>query len=307
MTWLDRLKAGLGRSSERLAGRITDVFRGHKVDAETLQELEDLLITADLGVGVATRLSDMLRRTRFDKAADPTDIARALSMEIAAILDPVARPLDIDGCVKPFVVLVCGVNGSGKTTTIGKLASRMKAEGRSVMLAAGDTFRAAAVDQLVVWGARADVPVVSRGQGTDPASLAFEAVERARDEATDVLLIDTAGRLQNKSGLMDELGKMVRVIGKQYPSAPHATLLVMDSTVGQNAFSQVSAFMEMVNVSGLVMTKLDGTARGGVVVGLAERFGLPVHAVGVGEGIDDLQPFEARAFADSLLGLETVS
>ncbi|MEQ8665329.1 MAG: signal recognition particle-docking protein FtsY [Rhodospirillales bacterium] len=303
MGWFDRLKAGLGRTSEKLTGGIGDLFSGRRVDAETLSELEDLLITADLGVAVASRLSDSLRKTRFDKDADPADISRALADEIATILEPVARPLEIDAGRKPFVVLVCGVNGSGKTTTIGKLASQLKAEGRSVMLAAGDTFRAAAIEQLKVWGERAGVPVIAREQGSDAASLAFEAVETATRDGIDVLLIDTAGRLQNKAGLMDELKKVVRVIGKKDPSAPHATLLVMDSTVGQNAFSQVETFKDMVNVTGLVMTKLDGTAKGGVVVGLAEKFALPVHAVGVGEGMDDLRPFEADEFANGLMGL----
>ena len=304
MGWFDRLKAGLGRTSERLTGGITELFRGRKVDETTLQELEDLLITGDLGVSVAARLSNSLRKTRFDKDADPAEIAGALAGEIAGILEPVAKPLEIDPDRKPFIILVCGVNGSGKTTTIGKLASQFKAEGKSVMLAAGDTFRAAAIEQLKVWGERSNVPVIARDQGSDAASLAFEAVEAAQREGTDVLLIDTAGRLQNKAGLMDELKKVVRVISKLDDTAPHATLLVMDSTVGQNAFSQVEAFKEMVNVSGLVMTKLDGTAKGGVVVGLAERFALPVHAIGVGEGIDDLRPFTADDFAKSLMGLE---
>jgi len=304
MGWFDRLKAGLGRTSDKLTGGIADLFRGRKVDEATLSELEDLLITGDLGVSVATRLSDSLRKTRFDKDADPADIAGALAGEISKILEPVAKPLELDATKKPHIILVCGVNGSGKTTTIGKLASQFKAQGRSVMLAAGDTFRAAAIEQLKVWGERADVPVIARDQGSDAASLAFEAVETAKREGVDVLLIDTAGRLQNKAGLMDELKKVVRVITKLDATAPHTTLLVMDATVGQNAFSQVEAFKDMVNVSGLVMTKLDGTAKGGVVVGLAEKFGLPVHAIGVGEGIDDLRPFTADDFAKSLMGLE---
>lgn len=304
MGWFDRLKAGLGRTSDKLTGGIAELFRGRKVDDGTLEELEDLLITADLGVGAASRLSGALRKTRFDRDADPADISRALAAEIAGILEPVAKPLDIDPARKPFVILVCGVNGSGKTTTIGKLASQYKTAGRSVMLAAGDTFRAAAIEQLKVWGERAGVPVIAREQGSDAASLAFEAVETAKRQGVDVLLIDTAGRLQNKAGLMDELKKVVRVIAKQDATAPHATLLVMDATVGQNAFSQVETFKDMVDVSGLVMTKLDGTAKGGVVVGLAEKFALPVHAVGVGEGIDDLRPFEAADFANSLLGLD---
>jgi len=303
MGWFDRLKAGLGRTSEKLTGGIGDLFRGRRVDAETLEELEDLLITADLGVSAASRLSAAIGKQRFDKEADPAEISRALADEIERILAPVATPLEIDAEKRPFIVLVCGVNGSGKTTTIGKLASRLKAEGRSVMLAAGDTFRAAAIEQLKVWGERAGCPVIACEQGGDAASLVYEAVETAKRDGIDVLLVDTAGRLQNKAGLMEELKKVVRVIGKLDDTAPHAVLLVMDATVGQNAFSQVKTFGEMVNVTGLVMTKLDGTAKGGVVVGLAEQFALPVHAIGVGEGIDDLQPFSARDFADSLLGL----
>ncbi len=303
MGWFDRLKAGLGRTSDKLTGGIGDLFRGRRVDAETLQELEDLLITADLGVAAASRLSELIRQTRIGKDAEPDEINRVLASEIAEILEPVARPLEIDPAKKPFIVLVCGVNGSGKTTTIGKLASQFRAEGHSVMLAAGDTFRAAAIEQLKVWGERAGCPVVAREQGSDAASLVYEAVETARRDGTDVLLVDTAGRLQNKAGLMEELKKVVRVIGKLDDTAPHAVLLVMDATVGQNAFSQVQVFRDMVNVTGLVMTKLDGTAKGGVVVGLAEQFGIPVHAVGVGEGIDDLRPFSAEDFANGLMGL----
>ena len=227
----------------------------------------------------------------------------ALADEIARLLDPVAKPLDVTAGPKPFVILVCGVNGSGKTTTIGKLAAQFKAEGRSVLLAAGDTFRAAAIEQLQVWGQRAGCPVVAKAQGADPAGLAFDAVSQAKADGTDVVMIDTAGRLQNRKDLMAELEKILRVIRKVDDTAPHACLLVMDATIGQNAHSQVQAFREMTAVSGLVLTKLDGTAKGGVVVALAEKFALPVHAVGVGEGIDDLRPFEARAFARSLMGL----
>ncbi|MEP1029136.1 MAG: signal recognition particle-docking protein FtsY, partial [Alphaproteobacteria bacterium] len=241
---------------------------------------------------------------RFDKEVTDGEVREALADEIAALLEPAARPLVVDGGPRPFVLLVCGVNGSGKTTTIGKLAAQFKAQGKSVLLAAGDTFRAAAIEQLQVWGERTGCPVVARAQGADPAGLAFDAVRDARDQGHDIVIIDTAGRLQNKKDLMAELEKVVRVIKKQDATAPHACLLVMDATIGQNAHSQVEAFKDAVEVTGLVMTKLDGSAKGGVVVALAEKFGLPVHAVGVGEGIDDLKPFEARSFARSLMGLD---
>jgi fused signal recognition particle receptor len=302
-SWLGRLRAGLGKSSEKLTGAIGGLFTGRKLDQAAINELEDALITADIGVSTAVKLTAAVAKTRFDKDVREDEIRGALADEMTAILEPVAQPLEIDPAHKPFIILVCGVNGSGKTTTIGKLTKHFKDQGRSVMMVAGDTFRAAAVEQLQIWGERNDCPVVSGAAGADAAGLAFGAVERARAEGTDVLMIDTAGRLQNRKDLMAELEKIIRVLKKLDDTAPHATLLVMDSTIGQNAHSQVETFKQMVNISGLVMTKLDGSARGGVVVGLAEKFGLPVHAVGVGEAIDDLRPFEARAFARALMGL----
>ena len=303
MGWFDRLKAGLGRTSEKLSGGIADLFRGRSLDRDTLNELEDLLITSDLGVSTASRLTEALAKNRFDQEVSADEVREILAGEIASILDPVAKPLEINASHQPFIILVCGVNGSGKTTTIGKMAKQYRAQGHSVMLAAGDTFRAAAIEQLQVWGERADCPVIAQEQGSDAASLAYKAIESAREAGVDVLMIDTAGRLQNKSNLMDELKKVLRVIRKLDDTAPHSVLLVLDATVGQNAHSQVAIFRDMVDVSGLVMTKLDGTAKGGVVVGLAEKFGLPVHAIGVGEGAEDLRPFDAREFAESLLGL----
>ena len=302
--WLGRLKSGLSRSSEKITGGITGLFTKRKLDQAALDELEEVLIAGDLGVGPAMKLSQSLANQRFDQEITPEEVRGILADEVAEMLAPVALPLEIDPTHKPFVVLVCGVNGSGKTTTIGKLANQFRSQGKSVILAAGDTFRAAAVEQLQVWGERTNTPVVTGSPGADAAGLAFGALERARTEVADVLLIDTAGRLQNRKDLMAELEKIVRVIKKLDESAPHATLLVMDATIGQNAHSQVEIFKDLVDVSGLVMTKLDGSAKGGVVVALAEKFGLPVHAVGVGEGIDDLRPFEARAFARSLMGLD---
>ncbi len=302
--WFQRLKSGLSRTSDKLAGGITALFTKRKLDTKTLQQLEDLLIASDLGVATAAKLTANLAHEKFDKEVTDEEVREAFAADIARILEPVARTLKIDGANRPHVVLVCGVNGSGKTTTIGKLAQQWKAEGKTVWLAAGDTFRAAAIEQLQVWGERAGVPVIARPQGSDPAALAFDSLSQAREAGADVLVIDTAGRLQNRAELMDELAKIVRVIKKQVPDAPHDCLLVLDGTVGQNAHNQVKVFRKMVNVSGLIVTKLDGSARGGVVVALAEDFALPVHAVGVGEQPDDLRPFEARAFARGLMGLE---
>ena len=302
--WLARLRAGLRRSSSRLSGGIGAIFSGRRLDAATLEELEELLIMSDLGVGVAARLSGQLSRQRLGKDVSADEVREALASEIAAILEPVAVPLAIDPSRRPHVILVVGVNGSGKTTTIGKLARLFRAEGRSVMLAAGDTFRAAAIDQLRIWGERSGVPVIARDPGSDAASLAFEAIDAARARDADILIVDTAGRLQNRDDLMQQLQKVIRVIGKQDETAPHDCLLVLDATTGQNALSQVETFRDMCAVSGLVITKLDGSARGGVLVALAERFGLPVHAVGVGEGEDDLRPFEAREFARGLVGID---
>ena len=302
--WLDRLARGLKRTSARLGQDIVGLVSKRKLDKATLEKLEELLIAGDLGVGPAARLVQKLAATRFDKEIPVDEVKHALAQEIAAILAPVARPLVLDAAKKPFVVLVCGVNGSGKTTTIAKLAAAWKAEGKSVMLAAADTFRAAAIEQLQIWGERTGCPVVAAEPGADPAGLAYAAMEKAMVAGTDVLVIDTAGRLQNKKHLMAELQKVVRVVKKLDASAPHAVLLVMDAGVGQNALSQVEIFKQMVDVTGLVVTKLDGSAKGGIVVALAERFGLPLHAVGVGEGLEDLRPFDADVFARALLGLE---
>ena len=302
--WYQRLRAGLTRSSSRLKDSIASVVSKRRLDAESLEELEEALITADLGVATANELVGELGRNRFGKEVSEQEVRGALAEAVARILEPVARPLELDPARRPQVILVCGVNGTGKTTTIGKMAAQLKAAGSSVLLAAGDTFRAAAIEQLQIWGERTGTPVVARPPGSDAAGLAFDALQRARAEGADVLLIDTAGRLHNKAVLMDELAKVVRVLRKLDPDAPHDVVLVLDATTGQNARAQVETFRSMVPVTGLVVTKLDGTAKGGVVVSLAKEFGLPVHAVGVGETVDDLRPFEARAFADALLGLE---
>ncbi|RJL10121.1 signal recognition particle-docking protein FtsY [Paracoccus siganidrum] len=272
------------------------------LDDAMLEELEDMLVQADLGVETALRVSANIAEGRMGRRVSSTELKELLAGEIARIMTPVARPMPLYPKT-PQVVLVVGVNGSGKTTTIGKLASQFKAAGKKVVIAAGDTFRAAAVEQLQVWGKRADVPVMVAAQGSDPASLAFDAMTRAEADGADLLLIDTAGRLQNRQDLMEELAKIVRVIRKKDPSAPHNTLLVLDATTGQNALSQVETFRKLADVSGLVMTKLDGTARGGVLVALADRFGLPIHAIGVGEQIDDLDAFDANDFARALVGL----
>ena len=303
-SWLGRLKAGLTKSSARITDGIAGIFRKRRLDSEALQELEDLLITADLGPAVARRLSENLAKTRFNKEVTDEEVRTALAADIATILEPVARPLNIDATRKPHVVLVVGVNGSGKTTTIGKLAQRYKAQGLDVVLAAGDTFRAAAVAQLKIWGERTGCPVISGKDGGDAAGLAYDALEQATTRGADVLLIDTAGRLHNKSDLMAGLEKINRVIKKLDESAPHTCLLVLDATIGQNAHNQIEAFRDMVQVNGLVVTKLDGSAKGGVLVALSEKFGLPVHAIGVGEGADDLRPFDAKSYARSLMGLD---
>ena len=302
--WFGRLKAGLTRSSAKLGEGITGIFTKRKLDDAALEALEELLISADLGVATAAKLTAHLAETRFDKEVAPEEVRRALADDIARILEPVAAPLVVEAARKPHVVLVVGVNGSGKTTTIAKLASLYKAQGLKVLLAAGDTFRAAAIDQLKIWGERSGCAVVAGAPGADAAGLAYEALETARREACDLLLIDTAGRLHNKADLMAELQKIIRVLKKLDPAAPHDTLLVLDATIGQNAHAQVETFKALAGITGLALTKLDGSARGGVLVALAERFALPVHAVGVGEGLDDLRPFAARDFANSLLGIE---
>jgi fused signal recognition particle receptor len=299
--WLAKLKRGLSKSSAKLSDGITGIFTKRKLDAASLEELEELLIAGDLGPAVAAKLAEGLRRRRFDKEVAPEAVRAALAEDIAQILKPVAKGFAPDPANKPHVVLVVGVNGSGKTTTIGKLAQYWKGQGKKVWLAAGDTFRAAAIEQLQIWGQRAGVPVVARESGSDSASLAFEALEQAKAASADLLLIDTAGRLHNKAHLMAELAKIVRVLKKLDPAAPQDCLLVLDATTGQNALAQVETFRQIVPLTGLVVTKLDGTARGGVVVALAEKFGLPVVAVGVGEGAEDLRPFEADAFAQSLV------
>jgi len=302
--WFGRLRDGLRRSSSRLADGITGIFTKRRLDEDSLEALEDLLVQADLGPATAASLTAEFARTRFGKDVSPDEVRAALAGQIAAILEPVAAPLAPDAAHRPFVVLVVGVNGTGKTTTIGKLANRWRAAGLGVTLAAGDTFRAAAVEQLRVWGERSGCPVVAKEIGADAAGLAYDALAAAQAEGSDVLLVDTAGRLHNKDTLMAELQKVVRVIKKLDATAPHATVLVLDATTGQNAHNQVEIFREMVSVTGLVVTKLDGSARGGVLVALADRFGLPVHAIGVGEGIDDLQPFDPDQYARSLMGLE---
>lgn len=286
----------------RIFGSAAPAEPRRELDDAMLEDLEDMLIAADMGTDTALRVTANIAEGRMGRRISATELKQALADEVTRIMTPVARPLPLYP-KKPQVVLVVGVNGSGKTTTIGKLASQFRAAGKSVVIAAGDTFRAAAVEQLQVWGQRAGVPVMVAPQGSDPASLAFEAMTRAEAEGADLLLIDTAGRLQNRADLMEELAKIVRVIRKKDPSAPHNTLLVLDATTGQNALSQVETFRNLADVSGLVMTKLDGTARGGVLVALADRFGLPIHAIGVGEQIDDLDAFDARDFATALVGL----
>jgi len=298
-----RLTGGLRRTASALGTAVTDIVAKRKLDAQTIEDLEDALIRADLGVDVAARIAAAVGEGRYDKTVSPDEIKAILAAEVEKVLAPVAKPLEIDVRRKPFVVLVVGVNGSGKTTTIGKLAAKLSAEGRKVMLAAGDTFRAAAIDQLKIWGERTGARVIAREQGADSAGLAYDALEAARAAATDVLLIDTAGRLQNKSALMGELEKIVRVMKKLDASAPDAVLLVLDATVGQNALSQVGEFQKIAGVTGLVMTKLDGTARGGILVAVADKYRLPVHFIGVGEGVDDLAPFAAQDFARAVAGV----
>jgi fused signal recognition particle receptor len=299
--FLNRLKTGLSRTTERLTQGITQIFTKRRLDDAALEELEELLIGADLGAPVAARIVAEFRRTRFGREVTDAEVKAALAEQIAAILRPVARPLEL-GPGRPHVVLVCGVNGTGKTTTIAKLAQHFSESGHRPMLVAGDTFRAAAVEQLQVWGGRTGAPVIAGPPNADAAGLAFDGYARAKAEGADVLLIDTAGRLHNKAGLMEELRKVVRVLRKHDPALPHTCLLVLDATTGQNAIQQVKVFREMVDVSGLVVTKLDGTAKGGIVVALADQFGLPVHALGVGETADDLRPFVPQDFARALVG-----
>jgi fused signal recognition particle receptor len=302
--WWQRLTEGMRRTSSSLSESVTGLFTKRKLDDATLEELEDALIRADLGVPTAMRITQAISSGRYNKEVSPAEVKAILAGEVEKTLAPVARSLTIDRGKKPFVILMVGVNGAGKTTTIGKLTQKFRGQGLKVMLAAGDTFRAAAIEQLKIWGERVGAPVITRPQGSDAAGLAFDALQEAKANGTDVLLIDTAGRLQNKAGLMAELEKIVRVLKKQDETAPHATLLVLDATVGQNALSQVELFQKVAGITGLVMTKLDGTARGGILVALAAKFGLPVHFIGVGEGVDDLEPFAARDFARAIAGLE---
>ncbi len=301
--WLSRLTEGLSKSSKSITGSITAIFTKRKLDKETLQELEDTLIQADLGLAVSERIIAEVSRGRFDKEIDPEEVKQILASEVEKVLKPVEVPFNF-GSEKPYVILVVGVNGSGKTTTIGKLGSIAAAEGFKVKFAACDTFRAAAIEQLTVWGKRVGAETISRPQGADAAGLAYDAMKAAQDDGTDILFVDTAGRLHNKTYLMDELDKVVRVIKKYDGAAPHAVLLVLDATTGQNALAQAEAFTKVAGVTGLIMTKLDGTARGGILVAIAEKFKLPIHAIGVGESIDDLQAFDAAAFSRAIAGLD---
>jgi fused signal recognition particle receptor len=300
--WWKRLSGGLKRTSSALGTAVTGLVRNRKLDAATLEELESALIRADLGPEVAGHMVAALREGRYDKGIAPEELQALLAAEVDKVLAPVVKPLEVTA--RPFVILVAGVNGSGKTTTIGKLAARFRTEGMSVMLVAGDTFRAAAIDQLKIWGERSGATVEARAQGSDAAGLAFDALTAAKTQGVDVVLVDTAGRLQNRAELMGELEKMVRVLRKIEPAAPHAVLLVLDATVGQNALNQVEMFGKTAGVTGLIMTKLDGTARGGILVALAAKFALPVHFIGVGEGVDDMLPFNARDFAKAIVGLQ---
>ncbi len=303
-SWWQRLSGGLKRTSSSITTAITDLVTKRKLDGATVEELEELLIRADLGVDVAARIAEAIAHGRYDKQVSDAEVKAILAAEVEKVLTPVAKPIVIDAGKKPFVILVVGVNGSGKTTTIGKLSARFRAEGRKVMLAAGDTFRAAAIEQLKIWGGRTGAKVIAKEQGSDPASTAFEAVSTAQAEGAEILIMDTAGRLQNRAELMQELEKIVRVMKKVDATAPHAVLLVLDATVGQNALSQAQEFTRIAGVTGLVMTKLDGTARGGILVALAAKHKLPVHFIGVGEGVDDLSPFAAKDFAKAIAGIE---
>lgn len=301
-SWLQRLSSGLSASSQKLTQGIVDTVTKRPLDQEALDELEEQLIAADLGPSLAAKLTEQFGKTRFGKQVSEDEVKQALAEQIDVILQPVAKVFEIDRSKKPFVILMVGVNGSGKTTTIGKLAQQYKEQGLKVVLAAGDTFRAAAVEQLQQWGQRTGATVIAKGLNTDAAAVAFEAIQQAQTEQADVVLIDTAGRLHNKANLMEELSKISRVIQKQIPDAPHATILTLDATLGQNALAQVEQFNQIVPLTGLVVTKLDGSARGGIVVALADKMKLPIFAIGVGESAQDLQAFESKAFAKTLLG-----
>jgi fused signal recognition particle receptor len=299
--WFEQLRQGLARTSDALSDNIGALAR-RKLDEDTLDQFEEVLIKSDLGVAMAARIRARIAKGRYDRGLDADAVRGILAEEIASVLEPLAAPFEIAPDARPNVILVVGVNGTGKTTTIGKMAHQFKRRGLGVMLAAADTFRAAAIDQLKIWGERVGAEVVANEVGTDPAGVAFEALERARAEGADVLLIDSAGRLQNKSDLMAELAKIVRVLKKLDPNAPHGVILVLDATTGQNALNQVEIFKEIAGVTGIVVTKLDGTARGGILVAIAERFKLPINAIGIGEGLDDLKPFEAQDFARAIAG-----
>ncbi|TCN31866.1 signal recognition particle-docking protein FtsY [Sinorhizobium americanum] len=303
LSWYQRLRRGLARTSSQLTGQIASLFTKRKLDEATLQDLEDLLIQADLGVETAMRITDTLASERYGKDVTGEDVSRIMAGEITKVLAPVAKPLELDLSHKPHVILVVGVNGTGKTTTIGKLAAKLSGAGLKVMLAAGDTFRAAAIEQLKIWAERTKSDIVASKLGADAAGLAYEAYQLAREKKSDVLIIDTAGRLQNKAELMAELEKIVRVLGKLDPDAPHTVLQTLDATTGQNALQQVEIFRNVAGVSGLIMTKLDGTARGGILVAISAKHKLPVYFIGVGEGVDDLEPFEAKDFAEAIAGV----
>ncbi len=302
--WFRRIKDGLSKSSQALSSGISDIFTKRKLDDDTLQQLEDILIQADLGIDTATAITQAVAEGRYDKEVEPEEIRRILSGEVRKVLEPVARPFTFGAGQQPFVILVVGVNGTGKTTTIGKLAAIAGQENFSVMIAACDTFRAAAIDQLKVWGERSGAPVVAGAQGSDASGVAYEAMRRAREAGCDILMIDTAGRLQNKADLMGELEKIIRVVKKHDDTAPHAVLLILDATTGQNAISQAAVFHRTAGVTGIIMTKLDGTARGGILVAIAAGFGLPIHAIGIGEGVDDLRPFDAEEFSKAIAGID---
>ena len=302
-TWFQRLRAGLARTSSQLTGQITALFTKRKLDDQTLQDLEDLLIQADLGVETAMRVTDTLASERYGKDVTGEDVSRIMAQEIAKVLKPVAKPLQLDLSHKPHVILIVGVNGTGKTTTIGKLAAKLSGAGLKVMVAAGDTFRAAAIEQLKIWADRTKSEFIGTKLGADAAGLAFDAFQQAKASKSDVLIIDTAGRLQNKTELMAELEKIVRVLGKLDPDAPHTVLQTLDATTGQNALNQVEIFRNVAGVNGLIMTKLDGTASGGILVAISAKHKLPVYFIGVGEGVDDLEPFEAEDFAQAIAGI----
>jgi fused signal recognition particle receptor len=304
-SWIDRVRTGFRRTSDRFGDNITGLFGKAALDDASLDALEEGLIASDLGPSTAAKIRDRLAGERFERGVTEAEVRRVIAQELEAILAPVARPLDIHAFPRPQVILVVGVNGSGKTTTIAKLAHLFMEQDYSVLLAAGDTFRAAAIEQLRIWGDRAGVPVISGPEGSDSSAIVFDGVKRATAEGIDVLIVDTAGRLQNKKHLMDELAKIRKVLGRLNPAAPHDVVLVLDATTGQNALAQIEVFREVAGVSGLVMTKLDGTARGGVMVAAADKYGLPIHAIGIGEGMNDLRPFDAGEVAQAIAGVRS--